>query len=39
MKLEELVHENVSHRGCNKWVVKSEKMSILGKVIHHHHYD
>jgi len=39
MKLEDLVHENLSHCGCSKWVVKSEKMRILGKAIHHHHYD
>jgi hypothetical protein len=39
MKLEYLVHENLSHCGCSKGVGKSEKMSILEKVIHHHHYD
>ena len=39
LKLEDLIHEKLSHRGCNKWVFKSAEMSILGKVIHNHHYD
>jgi hypothetical protein len=39
MKLEDLVHENLSHRGCSKWVLKSAEMRILGKAIHNHHYD
>jgi hypothetical protein len=37
MKLEDLIHEKLSHNGCNKWVLKSTKMSILGKMIKYHH--
>jgi hypothetical protein len=39
MNLEDLVHETLSHHGCNKWVLKSIEMRILGKAIHNHHYD
>jgi hypothetical protein len=39
MNLEYLIHENLSHRGCCKWVLKSAKMSILGKAMNNHHDD
>jgi hypothetical protein len=39
MNLEDLIHENLSHHGCYKWVLKSMEMSILGKVINNHHDD
>ena len=39
MKLEDMIHENLSHSGCGKWVLKSTKMIILGKTIHDHHDD
>jgi hypothetical protein len=39
MKLEDLIHKNLSHSGCYKWVLKSVEMSIPGKVIHNHHDD
>jgi hypothetical protein len=32
MKLEDLIHEKLSHSGGGKWVLKSTKMSILGKI-------
>jgi hypothetical protein len=37
MKLENMIHEKFSHNGCCKWVLKSTKMSILGKMIKYHH--
>jgi hypothetical protein len=39
MKLEDLIHEYLSHRGCCKWVLKGAEMSILGKAINNHHDD
>jgi hypothetical protein len=39
MKLEDLIHENLSHRGCCKWVLKGREKSIPGKVINNHHDD
>jgi hypothetical protein len=36
MKLEDLIHENLSHIGCCKWVLKRKEMSILGKAIKYH---
>jgi hypothetical protein len=39
MKLEDLIHENLSHCGCCKWVLKSAEMRILGKAINNHHDD
>jgi hypothetical protein len=39
MKLEDLIHENLSHHGCCKWVLKGIEMSILGKAINNHHDD
>jgi hypothetical protein len=37
MKLEDPIHENLSHNGCYKWVLKSTEMRILGKMINYHH--
>jgi hypothetical protein len=37
LKLEDLIHETLSHSGCCKWVLKSTEMSILGKAINYHH--
>jgi hypothetical protein len=37
MKLEDLIHEKLSHSGGGKWVLKSIEMSILGKKINYHH--
>jgi hypothetical protein len=39
MNLEDLIHEDLGHRGCCKWVLKGEEMSILGKAINNHHDD
>ena len=39
MKLEDLIHEYLSHRGCCKRVLKGAEMSVLGKVINNHHDD
>jgi hypothetical protein len=39
MKLENMIHENMSHCGCCEWVLKSTKMSIFGKEINYHHDD
>jgi hypothetical protein len=39
MKLEDLIHESLSHSGCCKWVLKRKEMSILGKAINDHHDD
>jgi hypothetical protein len=39
MKLEDLIHETLSHRGCCKRVLKGEKVSILGNAINNHHDD
>ena len=32
MKLEDLIHEKLSHNGGYKWVLKSTKMSIHGRL-------
>jgi hypothetical protein len=37
MKLEDLIHEDLSHRGCCKWVLKGAEMTVLGKAINNHH--
>jgi hypothetical protein len=37
MKLEDMIHENLSDNGGGKWVLKSTKMSILGNTINYHH--
>jgi hypothetical protein len=39
MKLEDLIHEYLSHRGCCKRVLKGLEMSIPGKAINNHHDD
>jgi hypothetical protein len=39
MKLEDLIHGNLSDNGCCKWVFKITEMSILGKTINYHHDD
>jgi hypothetical protein len=39
MKLEDLIHEYLSHRGCCKRVLKGPEMSIPGKAINNHHDD
>jgi hypothetical protein len=39
MKLEDIIHENLSHCGCGEWVLKSTEMSIFGKTINYHHDD
>jgi hypothetical protein len=39
MKLEDVIHEKLSHNGCCKWVLKSKKMRIPGKAIDYHHDD
>jgi hypothetical protein len=39
MNLEDTIHENLSHRGRCKWVLKSIEMRILGKEIKNHHDD
>jgi hypothetical protein len=39
MKLEDLIHEDLSHCGCCKRVLKGAEMSILGKAINNHHDD
>jgi hypothetical protein len=39
MKLEDLIHEELSHNGGCKWVLKSTEMRILGKTINYHHDD
>jgi hypothetical protein len=39
MKLEDLIHEKLSHNGCCNLVLKSTEMSILGKEINYHHDD
>jgi len=39
MNLEDLIHENLSHGGCCKWVLKRKEMNILGKTINYHHDD
>jgi hypothetical protein len=33
MKLEDMIHENLSHNGGGEWVLKCMEMSILGKMI------
>jgi hypothetical protein len=35
MKLGDMIHETLSHSGGNKWVLRSTKMSILGKTINY----
>jgi hypothetical protein len=37
MKLEDLIHENLSHNGGYKWVLKRKEMSILGNMISYLH--
>jgi hypothetical protein len=39
MNLEDPIHENLSHHGRFKWVLKSTEMRILGKEIKNHHDD
>jgi hypothetical protein len=39
MKLEDLIHDTLSHNGCCKWVLKSTEMRILGKTINYQHDD
>jgi hypothetical protein len=39
IKFEYIIHENLSHCGCDEWVLKSTKMSIFGKNINYHHDD
>jgi hypothetical protein len=39
MNLDDMIHENLSHNGGGKWVLKSRKMSLLGKMINNHHDD
>jgi hypothetical protein len=39
MKLEDMIHETLSHNGGGKWVLKSIEMSILGNMINYHHGD
>ena len=39
MKLEDMIHEKLSHSGGGKWVLKSIEMSIFGKTIYYHHDD
>jgi hypothetical protein len=39
MKLEDPIHEKLSHSGFCKWVLKRKKMSIFGKTINYHHDD
>jgi hypothetical protein len=39
MKLEDMIHENLIHSGCSKWMLKRTEMSILGKMINYHHDD
>jgi hypothetical protein len=36
MKLEDIIHEYLSHCGCGEWVLKRKKMSIFGKMIIDH---
>jgi hypothetical protein len=35
MNLEYMIHEKLIHSGCSKWMLKSTKMSILGKTINY----
>ena len=39
LKLEDIIHENLSHCGCCESVLESTEMSIFGKMIHDHHDD
>ena len=39
MKLENPIHEDLSHCACCKQVLKGAEMSILGKDINNHHDD
>jgi hypothetical protein len=39
MKLEDIIHEYLSHCGDYEWVLKSTKMSIFGETIDDHHDD
>jgi hypothetical protein len=39
MKLEDIIHEDLSHCGGCEWVLKSTKMSIFGETIYDHHDD
>jgi hypothetical protein len=37
MKLDDIIHEHLSHCGCSKWVLNNTKMSIFGDMIVDHH--
>jgi hypothetical protein len=39
MKLEDIIHENLSHHGCCERVLESKKMSIFGKTINYNRDD
>jgi hypothetical protein len=39
MKLEDIIHEDLSHCGGYEWVLKRKKMSIFGETIYDHHDD
>jgi hypothetical protein len=39
MKVENIIHENVSHCGCDEWMLQRKQMSIFVKMINHHHDD
>jgi hypothetical protein len=37
MKLEDIIHEYLSHFGGYEWVLKSTKMRIFGEMIYDHY--
>jgi hypothetical protein len=39
MKLEDIIHEILSHCGFCEWVLENTEMSIFGKMINYHHDD
>jgi hypothetical protein len=39
MKLEDIIHEDLSNCGNYEWVLKSTKMNIFGETIEDHHDD
>jgi hypothetical protein len=39
MKLEDIIHEDLSHYGGCEWVLKRRKMSTFGETIYYHHDD
>jgi hypothetical protein len=39
MKLEDMMHEKLSHCGGSEWVLNRKKMSIFGNMINYHHDD